>query len=116
MNIDASQLDTSNIKGYVAQTHGHGVIPFLMSVIPTTLVGSLAEGQILQVLLISVILGSALIKLGEYGKPMVTVLEVASKMLFGAVGIVMWAAPLGAFGAIAFTVGKYGPRRAAVAG
>jgi aerobic C4-dicarboxylate transport protein len=108
MNIDASQLDTSNIKGYVAQTHDHGVIPFLMSVIPTTLVGSLAEGQILQVLLISVILGSALIKLGEYGKPMVTVLEVASKMLFGAVGIVMWAAPLGAFGAIAFTVGKYG--------
>ncbi|SFA68759.1 aerobic C4-dicarboxylate transport protein [Collimonas sp. OK607] len=108
MNINASQLDTSSIKGYVGQTHEHGMIPFLMNIIPSTLVGSLAEGQILQVLLVSVILGSALIKLGDYGKPMIAVLEVASKMLFGAVGIVMWAAPLGAFGAIAFTVGKYG--------
>ncbi|SFI34371.1 aerobic C4-dicarboxylate transport protein [Collimonas sp. OK307] len=108
MNINASQLDASSIKGYVGQPHDHGMIPFLMNIIPSTLVGSLAEGQILQVLLVSVILGSALIKLGDYGKPMIEVLEVASKMLFGAVGIVMWAAPLGAFGAIAFTVGKYG--------
>jgi aerobic C4-dicarboxylate transport protein len=108
MNINASQLDAGSIKGYVAQTHDQGVIPFLMHIIPTTLVGSLSEGHILQVLLVSVILGSALIKLGDYGKPMINVLEVASKMLFGAVGIVMWAAPLGAFGAIAFTVGKYG--------
>jgi aerobic C4-dicarboxylate transport protein len=108
MNVNASNLDTNSIKVYVAQTHDHGIVAFLLNIIPTTLVGSLAEGNILQVLLISVILGSALIQLGDYGKPIVNLLDVFSKVLFGAVAIVMWAAPLGAFGAIAFTVGKYG--------
>jgi aerobic C4-dicarboxylate transport protein len=108
MNVNASNLDTNSIKAYVAQSHDHGIVAFLLNIIPTTLVGSLAEGNILQVLLISVILGSALIQLGDYGKPIVNLLDVFSKVLFGAVAIVMWAAPLGAFGAIAFTVGKYG--------
>jgi aerobic C4-dicarboxylate transport protein len=108
MNIEPSALDTGAIKGYLAKGHDSGVIAFVMSIIPNTIVGSLAEGHILQVLLISVVFGSALVGLGEHGKPMINVLESASKMLFGAVAIVMWAAPLGAFGAIAFTVGKYG--------
>ncbi|MFD2271743.1 cation:dicarboxylate symporter family transporter [Undibacterium arcticum] len=108
MNVQASSLDAGSVKGYVDQTHAHGIIPFLMNIIPSTVVGSLAEGNILQVLFISVIFGSALIALGEHGKPLVNILEVASNVLFGAVAIVMWAAPLGAFGAIAFTVGKYG--------
>jgi len=108
MNINASALDAGAVKGYIAKTHETGIIPFLMNIIPNTMIGSLAEGHILQVLLISVILGSALIGIGDAGKPVVNVLEAASKMLFGAVAIVMWGAPLGAFGAIAFTVGKYG--------
>jgi aerobic C4-dicarboxylate transport protein len=108
MNVNASTLDTHSIKGYVAQGHEAGIVPFLMNIIPATMVGSMADGQILQVLLVSVLLGCALVRFGEAGKPLIDLLEVLSKVFFGMVGIVMWAAPLGAFGAIAFTVGKYG--------
>lgn len=108
MNVNASSLDAGSVKVYVDQTKSQGIVPFLMNIIPSTVVGSFAEGNVLQVLFISVIFGSTLIALGEYGKPLVNLLDVVSKMLFGAVAIVMWAAPVGAFGAIAFTVGKYG--------
>ena len=108
MNVNASNLDTHSIKNYVAQGHDTGIVPFLMNIIPSTMVGSLAEGQILQVLLVSVLVGCALVRFGAAGKPVIDLLEVLSKVFFGIVGIVMWAAPLGAFGAIAFTVGKYG--------
>lgn len=108
MHIHPSALDAGSVKGYVGQTHAHGVVAFLMNIIPATVLGSLADGNLLQVLFISVLFGSALVALGEHGKPLVHVLEAGSRLLFGAVGIVMWAAPLGAFGAIAFTVGKYG--------
>jgi len=108
MNIQMSSLDVGAVKEYVAQTHTHGAIAFLMNIIPSTVVGSLAEGNILQVLFISVIFGSALIALGEHGKPLISILEVISKVLFKSIAIVMWAAPIGAFAAIAFTVGKYG--------
>lgn len=108
MNVNASNLDTASIKNYVAQGHDAGIIPFIMNIIPSTLVGSLSEGHILQVLLVSVLLGCALVRAGSFGKPVIDVLEGFSKVFFGMVGIVMWAAPLGAFGAIAFTVGKYG--------
>jgi len=108
MNVNASNLDTHSIKNYVAQGRDTGIVPFLMNIIPSTMVGSLAEGQILQVLLVSVLVGCALVRFGAAGKPVIDLLEVLSKVFFGIVGIVMWAAPLGAFGAIAFTVGKYG--------
>jgi aerobic C4-dicarboxylate transport protein len=108
MNINPGSINPAGVKTAVDATHAHGIIPFLMDIIPTTVVGSLADGNVLQVLFISVIFGSALVALRGYGKPLVDVLEVISKMLFGAVNIVMWATSLGAFGAIAFTVGKYG--------
>lgn len=108
MNVNVASLDAGAVKGYIAQTQTQGIVPFLMNIIPTTAVGSLADGNVLQVLFLSVIFGSALASMGDHGKPLVIVLDVASKMLFDAVAIVMWAAPLGAFGAIAFTVGKYG--------
>ena len=108
MNVNVAALDAGAVKGYIAQTQTQGIVPFLMNIIPTTAVGSLADGNVLQVLFLSVIFGSALASMGDHGKPLVVVLDVASKMLFDAVAIVMWAAPLGAFGAIAFTVGKYG--------
>ncbi|MVW60706.1 C4-dicarboxylate transporter DctA [Massilia sp. NEAU-DD11] len=108
MNVNASNLDTHSIQNYVAQGHEAGIVPFIMNIIPSTMVGSLSEGHILQVLLVSVLLGCALVRAGEVGKPVIGLLEGLSKVFFGMVGIVMWAAPLGAFGAIAFTVGKYG--------
>jgi len=108
MNVDASNLDANSIKNYVAQGHDTGIVAFLMNIIPATMVGSLSEGHILQVLLVSVLLGCALVRAGEIGKPVIGLMESLSNVFFGMVAIVMWAAPIGAFGAIAFTVGKYG--------
>ncbi|MEW6643718.1 MAG: C4-dicarboxylate transporter DctA [Pseudomonadota bacterium] len=108
MNVDVSTINASVIEPYVKQTSAVGFVPFLMNIIPNTFVGAFAEGHILQVLFLSVMCGFALIWLGDKAKPMTDVLEVAAKMVFGLVRIVMWAAPLGAFGAIAFTVGKFG--------
>ncbi len=108
MNINVAALNAGAVKTAVDPTHPHGVVAFFMDIIPATVVGALADGNVLQVLFLSVIFGSALVALGSYGKPLLDVLVVISKVLFGAVNIVMWATPLGAFGAIAFTVGRYG--------
>jgi aerobic C4-dicarboxylate transport protein len=108
MNVDLSRVDTSSVSQYVTQTQSQTATQFLIDIIPQTLVGAFAEGSVLQVLFISVLCGFALIKLGEFGRPLLDIIEAASRMLFGIVAIVMWAAPLGAFGAIAFTVGKFG--------
>lgn len=108
MNADLSHADTSTVKQYVAQTQNQTVTQFLMNIIPQTFVGAFSEGNVLQVLLISVLCGFALAKLGERGRALVELVDIASRVLFGVVGIVMWAAPIGAFGAIAFTVGRFG--------
>jgi aerobic C4-dicarboxylate transport protein len=108
MNVDLSRVDTSTVTQYVSQTQSQTATQFLMDIIPQTLAGAFAEGNVLQVLFISVLCGFALIKLGDFGRPLLDIVEAASRMLFGIVAIVMWAAPLGAFGAIAFTVGKFG--------
>jgi aerobic C4-dicarboxylate transport protein len=108
MNVDVSKLNPSVVEPYVKLTHEVGFVPFLVNVIPSSFVGAFTEGNILQVLFIAVLSGFALVWLGERAKPLVDVIDVASKMLFVIVGIVMWTAPIGAFGAIAFTVGKFG--------
>jgi aerobic C4-dicarboxylate transport protein len=108
MNIDVANLDVGAAKNYIAQTQSQGVVPFLMNLIPNTTVGALADGNVLQTLLLSVLFGAALMGLGDLGKPFLNLLDAVSRMLFGAVGIVMWLAPLGALGAMAYTVGKYG--------
>src|SRR5579862_9441330 len=108
MNVDLSHINTSLLSPYVKQTEAIGTVPFPMSVIPNTFVGAFAEGNVLQVLFISVLCGFGLISLGPSGKLLLDVIEVASRMIFAVVGLIMWAAPLGAFGAIAFTVGKFG--------
>jgi aerobic C4-dicarboxylate transport protein len=108
MNIDPATINTSDVEQYVKQTAAVGFVPFLLNIIPQTFVGAFAEGNILQVLFISVISGFSLIWLGDRAKPLIDVIDVGGKMIFGIVHIVMWAAPLGAFGAIAFTVGKFG--------
>jgi aerobic C4-dicarboxylate transport protein len=108
MNIDPATINTAMLEPYVKQTAAVGFVPFLLNIIPQTFVGAFAEGNILQVLFISVMCGFSLIWLGERAKPVTDVIDVGGKMIFGIVRIVMWAAPLGAFGAIAFTVGKFG--------
>jgi aerobic C4-dicarboxylate transport protein len=108
MNIDPATVNASVVEPYVKQTAAVGFVPFLMNIIPQTFVGAFAEGNILQVLFISVMCGFALIWLGKRAKPVTDVIDVGGKMIFGMVRMVMWAAPLGAFGAIAFTIGKFG--------
>ncbi|WP_029006533.1 C4-dicarboxylate transporter DctA [Azorhizobium doebereinerae] len=108
MNVDLSTVDTSSIKGYIAQTEKTDTVSFLLNIIPNTFVGAFTEGHVLQVLFIAVLCGFGLTWLGPRGKPVIDLTETVSQMLFQVVGIVMWAAPLGAFGAIAFTVGKFG--------
>jgi aerobic C4-dicarboxylate transport protein len=108
MNIDPATINASVIEPYVKQTAAVGFVPFLMNIIPGTFIGAFAEGNVLQVLFISVVCGFALIRLGDRAAPLVNMIDVGAKMIFAVVAIVMWAAPLGAFGAIAFTVGKFG--------
>src|SRR5450631_3958077 len=108
MNVDVSSINASVVEPYVKQTAAVGFVPFLVNIIPQTFVGAFAEGNILQVLFLSVMCGFALIWLGERAKPLTEVIDVGGKMIFGIVRMVMWAAPIGAFGAIAFTIGKFG--------
>ncbi len=104
----SAKLSTSAVAPYVKLTHEIGLVPFLVNIIPNTFVGAFSEGNILQVLFIAVLSGFALVWLGERAKPFVDIVDIAGKMVFVIVGIVMWTAPIGAFGAIAFTVGKFG--------
>jgi aerobic C4-dicarboxylate transport protein len=108
MDIDPSTINASAIEPYVKQTASVGVVPFLMNIIPGTFVGAFAEGNVLQVLFIAVACGFALVQLGERAAPLVNIIDIGAKMIFAVVNILMWAAPIGAFGAIAFTVGKFG--------
>ncbi len=109
MNVDLTQVDTSAVQAYTTHPAGGGVAQFLTSIIPSSFVGAFTEGHILPVLLLSVLCGFALTHVGDRGKPVFDFIEAATHVLFSVVGIVMWAAPLGAFGALAFTVGKFGP-------
>jgi len=108
MNVDPATIDTSSIQTYTTQAAQQSVADFLMRIIPATVVGAFAEGEILQVLFFSVLFAFALSLVGERGRPLVSIIDVVSQTLFRLVGIVMKAAPLGAFGAMAFTVGAYG--------
>jgi len=108
MNVDISTLNPNVVEPYVKLTHEVGPIPFLMNIIPATFVSAFTEGNILQVLFVAILSGFALVWLGKTAKPLVDIIDIAGKMIFWIVGIVMWTAPIGAFGAIAFTVGKFG--------
>ena len=108
MNVDLSHVGTSSLAPYLAQSHARTPTEFLLGIIPTTFVGAFSEGNVLQVLFVSVLCGFALSAMGQAGKPLTDLIGTAAQMFFRIVGIVMWAAPIGAFGAIAFTVGKFG--------
>jgi aerobic C4-dicarboxylate transport protein len=108
MNADVSKLDAKAVAAYTAKAQGHGTVDFVMNIIPTTVVDAFAKGEILQVLLFALMFGFALSALGERGKPLFKVLDQLSHVLFGIVGMIMKLAPIGAFGAMAFTIGKFG--------
>ncbi|TIS15658.1 MAG: dicarboxylate/amino acid:cation symporter [Mesorhizobium sp.] len=108
LNIDPASLDVEAVKGYVATAHEQSVTSFLMNIIPSTIASAFAEGDILQVLFFSVLFGIALAMTGETSRPVVTFLQALTAPIFKLVGILMKAAPIGAFGAMAFTIGKYG--------
>jgi aerobic C4-dicarboxylate transport protein len=108
MHVDLAHVDTSSVAQYLEQTQKRTTAQFLLSIIPNTFIGAFSEGNVLQVLYVSVFCGVALSWMGNAGKPLVDLIGVAAQMFFRIVAIVMWAAPIGAFGAIAFTVGKFG--------
>jgi aerobic C4-dicarboxylate transport protein len=108
MNINPADLDTTGIETYTAQAGEQSTVEFLTHIIPATVVGAFAEGEILQVLFFAVLFAFALHFLGERGKPLLHIIDQTAHVFFGIVGIIMKVAPIGAFGAMAFTIGKYG--------
>ncbi|OON62570.1 C4-dicarboxylate transporter DctA [Massilia sp. KIM] len=107
-NVDPAHLDTKSIAQYTAKAEHQSTIDFIMNIIPNTFIDAFAKGDILQVLLIAILFGFSLSLMGERGRPVTKLIEDFSHVIFGIVNIVMKVAPLGAFGAMAFTIGKYG--------
>ncbi len=108
MNIDPATLHSDKVADYAAKAHETTVVGFLSNIIPATVTGAFADGDILQVLFFSILFGVALALVGDKGQPVVDLLESIAHAFFRLVGILMKAAPIGAFGAFAFTIGKYG--------
>ena len=108
MNINPADLDQTAVKGYVAKSHDMSLTGFVMDIIPKTLISPFVGDNILQVLLVAVLFGVSLAMVGDAGKPVLNFFEALTKPVFKLVNIVMKAAPIGAFGAMAFTIGKFG--------
>mgnify|MGYP001002420859 CR=1 FL=1 len=108
MNVDPKSLDTKGIAAYTGPGKMQGTVDFLLSVIPTTVVDAFAKGEMLQVLLFAMLFGFALHRFGGRGTLVFDMIEKTSHVLFAIVGFIMKLAPIGAFGAMAFTIGKYG--------
>ncbi|WP_173910993.1 dicarboxylate/amino acid:cation symporter [Acinetobacter sp. Marseille-Q1618] len=108
LNIDPSTLHSDKISEYASKAHDASIVDFLMNILPTTLISPLTSGDILQVLFVAVLFGLSLAAVGERGKPVVEFLNHLTAPVFHLVGMLMKFAPIGAFGAMAFTIGKYG--------
>jgi aerobic C4-dicarboxylate transport protein len=107
-NANLATLDTKSIAEFTTKAKSQSTVEFLTNIIPNTFVDAFAKGDILQVLLIAILFGAALSLLGERGKPITKFIDDLSHVIFGVVGIIMKVAPIGAFGAMAFTIGKFG--------
>ena len=107
-NANPATLDAHAVAAYAGQAKAESLSQFLMHIIPRTLTAAFANGDILEVLLVSLLFGFALSAVGERGKPLLRIIESLTQTIFAMVNIIMWFAPIGAFGAMAFTVGKYG--------
>jgi aerobic C4-dicarboxylate transport protein len=110
VNADPRQLDAAAMAPYLTTAAKQTTIEFLLNIIPTTLVGAFSEGQILQVMFISILIGLGLLKAGERVGPLMKLLDQVSSVLFAVLGLIMMFAAVGTFGAMAFTVGAYGVR------
>jgi aerobic C4-dicarboxylate transport protein len=108
IGADVSRLNTADIQPYITTAKTHGVVDFLLNIIPTSIVGAFAQGDILQVVFISLLFGIALASLGEANRPLVSGLEQVSQALMKIMGMIVRLAPLAAFGAIAFMIGQFG--------
>jgi aerobic C4-dicarboxylate transport protein len=108
MILPATGLDVGAVKPYLAQAQHQTVTAYLMAIIPDTFVGAFTGGGVLPVLFVAVLFACGLIRLGSAGKPVLAMVDTAGRVAFQLIGIVMHAAPIGAFAAIAFTVGKFG--------
>src|SRR5262249_53210999 len=107
-NIDAATLDTKAVATYVTRAKEEGIVSHLLSIIPDTFIGAFAKGDLLQVLLVSILTGFAIARLGEIGEPIAQAIEKAAKVFFAIIKLIVRVAPIGAFGAMAFTVGAFG--------
>lgn len=108
LNIDPATLDASKVAQYAEKAHETGLVPFLMGLIPESLLAPLTGDNILQTLLVAILFGVALVLVGARGERVLSALEDMAAVVFRIVAILMKAAPVGAFGAMAFTIGKYG--------
>ena len=108
MNVDPAALDASSVRSYTAAAQNQTVADYLLHIIPTSFVSPFVQGDVLQVLFVSVLFAFALALVGEPGRPVLDLIGRLSRIFFRIVGLIMWVAPLGAFGAIAFTVGRFG--------
>src|SRR6478735_8326848 len=107
-NIDPASIDPKSVATYVTKAKEEGIVAHLMAIIPDSYLGALARGDLLQVLLVSILSGFAIALMGKVGEPIAYAVDQAAKMFFGIIRIIVRVAPLGAFGAMAFTVGAYG--------
>src|ERR1041384_3872528 len=108
LHIAPASLDEKAVSGYISSAKSLTVVDFLMKMVPSNFVGAIAQGDLLPVLVIAILFGFALCQMGERGQRLVSLIDDATHALFGIVRIVMYVAPLAAFGAIAFTIGKFG--------
>ncbi len=108
MNIDVHSLDAASVSTYVEKAKDHTFSDFLLQIIPTTTASAFTSGEILQVLFVAIVFGISLSQMGKRGEPILTFFRQLTELVFGVVRIVMLAAPVGAFGAMAFTIGRFG--------
>src|SRR5882672_1387497 len=107
-NIDPATLDPNAVASYVTRAKEEGIVNHLLAIIPDTFVGALARGDLLQVLLVSILAGFSISLMGDVGKRVSGAVDTAAKVFFGIIRIVVRVAPIGAFGAMAFTIGAQG--------
>ncbi|NHN87324.1 dicarboxylate/amino acid:cation symporter [Acetobacter conturbans] len=108
MHVDVHSLDAASVVGYVEKAKEHSFSDFLLQIIPTTTASAFTSGEILQVLFVAIVFGISLSQMGPRGEPVLKLFRQLTELVFGVVRIVMLAAPIGAFGAMAFTIGRFG--------
>ncbi len=107
-NIDPATLDAHLVSNYLTRARGVGIVPLLMSIIPTTIFDAFVKGDVLEVLLIAILFGFALMRMGARGEYLTRMVDSLTKVLFAIIRIIVRTAPIGALGGMAFTVGSYG--------